>query len=55
MTERTYTIRDWNCATQQYDPPREVTLAQFLAENEAKKAAALAIYRANVAKLRGQS
>ena len=51
MAERTWTIRDWNCESQSYEAPREVTLAQFKAENEAKRARALEIFRANAAKV----
>lgn len=49
--DRTWTIRDWNRETQSYDAPRDVTLAQFRAEVEAKKARALEIFRANAAKV----
>ncbi len=48
----TFTLRKWNPKTQNYDPPREITQEQFRAEQDKDNAAARAIFRANVAKLR---
>lgn len=50
MTEKTYKIRPWNCDKQAFDPDREVTLAQFLAETKAAAERAKAIYASNLAK-----
>lgn len=49
--ERTWEIEDWNPRTRQFERKR-VTLAQFRADLDVKKAEALAIYRDNVAKWR---
>jgi hypothetical protein len=50
MTDRTWKIRD-QLSDGSWGPEREVTLAQFKADNEAKKTIALAKFKANVAEM----
>jgi hypothetical protein len=47
MTDKTWKIRTWDCASQSYGPEREVTLAQYRAEISAANRLARAIYKAN--------
>ena len=54
-TEQTWKIQTWNCERQEFDPEREVTLAQFRAEQDAANARARAIHKANVAALRAET